>query len=338
MYKTVKELHIEIEQRLQQITSNRYGSIPPEFYDMMLNRTAIKYIQSKSNRKTNYKGEGLEDSKKRVDDFQSLKRETNWLPIICNHNETDRGFIVLPSNYLKFISSTSKLQYFKNIEVQTVDSNDTSKFKNVFYKILDISELEDFDTNLKNVVSELQTLFEDNVELPKYLIEKVYDILNDKTDDIHYDVYWEHFLDRYYEKKIIITSNKKMSGSGVYNYTDMCLHPIDSNEDFIYSENDLVASENVRATLNDFYGNRNRHKNPITELVNDKLYVYQGKDFCVSFIKVTYLKKPRLFSSLLDQMSDMTITPEFIDMVVSDILLILKDNTFNLVKQQQNIE
>lgn len=61
MYKTVKELHIEIEQRLQQITSNRYGSIPPEFYDMMLNRTAIKYIQSKSNRKTNYKGEGLED-------------------------------------------------------------------------------------------------------------------------------------------------------------------------------------------------------------------------------------------------------------------------------------
>ena len=72
MYETVKELHIEIEQRIQQITSNRHRSIAPQFIDMMLNRAAVKYIQTKSNRKTNYKGEGLEDSKKRVDDIQSL--------------------------------------------------------------------------------------------------------------------------------------------------------------------------------------------------------------------------------------------------------------------------
>ena len=40
---------------------------------MMLNRAAVKYIQTKSNRKTNYKGEGLEDSKKRVDDCLFLQ-------------------------------------------------------------------------------------------------------------------------------------------------------------------------------------------------------------------------------------------------------------------------
>ena len=61
-------------------------------------------------------------------------------------------------------------------------------------------------------------------------------------------------------------------------------------------------------------------------------------DMIKEYIKITYIKKPRLFSYDLDQMSDMTITPEFVDMVVSDILLILKDNTFNLVKQQTNIE
>ena len=90
MYETVKELHIEIEQRIQQITSNRHRSIAPQFIDMMLNRAAVKYIQTKSNRKTNYKGEGLEDSKKRVDDIQSLTDKlTKEIENIVSDKETE---------------------------------------------------------------------------------------------------------------------------------------------------------------------------------------------------------------------------------------------------------
>jgi len=37
-------------------------------------------------------------------------------------------------------------------------------------------------------------------------------------------------------------------------------------------------------------------------------------------------------------MSDLTITPGFMDLVVSEMLLILKDNSYNVVKQQSNIE
>ena len=106
MYETVKELHIEIEQRIQQITSNRHRSIAPQFIDMMLNRAAVKYIQTKSNRKTNYKGEGLEDSKKRVDDIQSLKRETPWLKLKRDKQDTDYPNMVkldLLRIYMRFI-------------------------------------------------------------------------------------------------------------------------------------------------------------------------------------------------------------------------------------------
>lgn len=350
MYETIRELHIEIEQRIQQITSNRYGNIPPQFYDMMLNRTAIKYIQSKSNRKTNYKAEGLEDSMKRVEDFQSLKRETAWLPVIKYDNDPERGFVIVPSNYLKLISSTSKLQFKKNISESTCDEND-NRFKNVYYKVCDIELVTD-ETNAttKQIcgidITELYDTFEDNVELPKYAIELIYNKLNDNTNGIHYDVYYEYWNDRYYPQKFIIAANNNPEDLTDFdNYTNECfialmdtLDPTKVNPNFKYSENDLIASENVRTTLNDFYGNRNRHLNPITELINDKLYVYQGKDFCVSEIKITYLKKPQLFSLDLEQMSDMTVTPEFVDMVVSDILLILKDNTFNYVKQQTNIE
>lgn len=348
MYETIKELHIEIEQRIQQITSNRYGSMPPQFYDMMLNRTAIKYIQSKSNRKTNYKGEGLEDSMKRVEDFQSLKRETAWLPVIKYDNDSERGFVLIPSNYLKLISSTSKLQFKRNISESTSNKTD-NRFKNVYYKICGIDDVTVDDINTKQIcgidVTSLYTTFEDDVEFPKYAIELIYDKLNDNTNGIHYEVYYEYWNDRYYSKEFIITTNNPENPTGFLNYTDECFialmdesNPPQIYPDFKYSENDLIASENIRAALNNPYSKKNRHLNPITELINDKLYIYQGRDFCVSEIKITYIKKPRLFSYDLNQMSDMTVTPEFVDMVVSDILLILKDNTFNLVKQQTNIE
>ena len=40
----------------------------------------------------------------------------------------------------------------------------------------------------------------------------------------------------------------------------------------------------------------------------------------------------------INQMSDMEVTPDFIDSVVSDILLVLKDDSFSAVKQQSNLE
>ena len=140
MYETVKELHIEIEQRIQQITSNRHRSIAPQFIDMMLNRAAVKYIQTKSNRKTNYKGEGLEDSKKRVDDIQSLKRETPWLKLKRDKQDADypnRAFVILPGDYLKLISSTSRLTYGKARLVENLhEVYPDDEVKNLMDKLL----------------------------------------------------------------------------------------------------------------------------------------------------------------------------------------------------------
>ena len=200
MYETIKELHIEIEQRIQQITSNRYGSMPPQFYDMMLNRTAIKYIQSKSNRKTNYKGEGLEDSMKRVEDFQSLKRETDWLPVIKDDDDSERGFVLLPSNYLKFITSTSKLQFEKNIS-KTIKTETDDDFKNTYYivsgslskqdiaeskrSVTDLVDMVITDDEESDIYAEIDLLFQTfstSVDLPKYVIEYIHDLFNVKLE------------------------------------------------------------------------------------------------------------------------------------------------------------
>mgnify|MGYP006965466875 FL=1 len=68
------------------------------------------------------------------------------------------------------------------------------------------------------------------------------------------------------------------------------------------------------------------------------MFIYYGDDFCVDAVKISYIKKPRLFNIDINQMSDMEVTPDFIDSVVSDILLVLKDNSFSAVKQQSNLE
>ena len=60
--------------------------------------------------------------------------------------------------------------------------------------------------------------------------------------------------------------------------------------------------------------------------------------FSVDAVKISYIKKPRLFNIDINQMSDMEVTPDFIDSVVSDILLVLKDDSFSAVKQQSNLE
>ena len=58
----------------------------------------------------------------------------------------------------------------------------------------------------------------------------------------------------------------------------------------------------------------------------------------IDAVKISYIKKPRLFNIDINQMSDMEVTPDFIDSVVSDILLVLKDDSFSAVKQQSNLE
>lgn len=358
MYETVKELHIEIEQQIQQITSNRHRSIAPQFIDMMLNRAAVKYIQTKSNRKTNYKGEGLEDSKKRVDDIQSLKRETPWLKLKRDKQDADypnRAFVILPGDYLKLISSTSRLTYGKARLVENLhEVYPDDEVKNLYYHLIDLSKiaLTGDEFNGQIIVNGNEIDISDILSLYDSDSNKIdlYEIAGLTCDRLRqalsngYNVYWENLIGRYYKDCIIITSNAKDEIALKVNDTDIPVITYNTTYDeFVnvgnkFSENDLIATENIRATLNNFYGNKNRHLNPISELVDDRLFVYYGDDFCVDAVKISYIKKPRLFNIDINQMSDMEVTPDFIDSVVSDILLVLKDDSFSAVKQQSNLE
>lgn len=348
MYNTIKELHIEIEQRIQQITSNRHRSIPPQFIDMVLNRTALKYIQIKSNRKVNYKQEGFEDSQKRVDDLQSLKTETKWLSVIKDEDSNNRGYVILPADYLKLITSRSKVVYSKPFYDKKldnfVDTNKTISFlnlKDVITKdevIISIDSLDNiYECDISDILSALKlSTFEnpDLYEVSNLIIDKVKTITKGAIIP-----YWEEYCNNVAKNCLIFDTTISCDNVEIKTKSHSCkIHDIVDGTIISVAENDLVPTENIYSILTNHYANKNRHLNPITDILDDKLYVYFGDCFAVNAIKLSYICKPKSFNLACNQMSDLEITTEFMDMVVSDILLILKDNSYNAVKQQFNLE
>lgn len=348
MYNTIKELHIEIEQRIQQITSNRHRSIPPQFIDMVLNRTALKYIQTRTNRKVNYKQEGFEDSQKRVDDLQSLKTETKWLPIIKDEESDNRGFVILPADYLKLITSCSKVVYskpFYNKNINTFESTTKTIYildlksvisKQSFSIVINYLGVE-YPCDISDILSALDlTNYEDPdlYEISNLIIDKVRNVTKGQVVP-----YWEEYYNIIAKDCLIFDTETVCDGFELHQESINCkIHELAEGMIISVAENDLVSTEEVYGLLNNFYSSRNRHLNPITDIVNGTLNVYYDENFIVNSIKLSYIRKPRSFNLALNQMSDLEITPEFMDMVVSDILLILKDNSFNYVKQQSNFE
>ena len=351
MYSSVKQLHIEIEQRIQQITSNRHRSIAPQFYDMVLNTTAISYIHSILSNKTNYKREGLDESSKRLDDLRTLKRKTGFKPVIVESNNNSK-YVYIPADCLQVINSNSKVKYDK-FDIEQYGLMQV----NLYSSILDFSKLnfENVNNCNKLVLKIGNTIYDitDLLQFIQYDEDKgdTFEFINLLVDRLrfnNYNAYLNKFDNKVYNQGIYIlfddalisvslnaydnTSKSIDLGIVVKNNTRVIdiINPI---ENTTIRQNDLIPTELISDTFNNYYLNKNRHLNPITEVVNDRLNVYTDKTFIIDSVDISYIKKPILFNSELNQMSDMTITPEFLDDVVSNILLILKDDSFQYVKQ-----
>lgn len=358
MYSTIKELHVDIEQRISQITSNRHRSIAPQWIDMVLNRCAIRYIQQKGNPKTNYKREGFEESQKRVDDFKSLKKDTGYIQLSVD-NSNKKGYVLFPDDYLIMLSSNSLIKYSK----LNLDEYKKTESKSIVGTILDFSTLQlnnsntwiDASINIHGAINktiyitDLLPLIQDS-ENESDIFEFI-NILIDIFRDNGIDARWEYFDDKYNKQSLFVSSNVgDISVSIVFNDENGPTESGITNKEFninsnifinkgdLEVENDLIATEEINNIFNNYYLNRNRHKNPIAEVIKDRLYIYFGDNFIPTSTRISYIKKPKLFNYELNRMSDLEITPDFIDLVVSDLLLVLKDESYNAVKQQSNFE
>lgn len=103
---TAQEVHIELDLGLQRINSFDTSELLPQEKDWFINNEVLKFIKQRTNPKSNIKGQGFEDTIKRLEDIKDLITYKT-LPVI--DIDGTKGQIIFPPDYLDYISSSGLL-------------------------------------------------------------------------------------------------------------------------------------------------------------------------------------------------------------------------------------
>lgn len=342
MYSTVPACHIAIDAKLQLLNSNRKISIHPEQYDMALNEAIRQIINQRQSAKLNSKQEGFEQSIKRYDDLQSLKKVAQ----LNVFNNGFKYFSYLPSDYLSYDLLVGNLKYNRN-GIRT-----TYVPKTLYYTVCNfsnVSTLSNISFNINGNTTVNATSFGNIVKSSKSLFYFYNTFKEYIKSEYNIDCYYENFNDRYYKNSLIFVTTdftKRVTScsligvittvnSNVLNtlaVADDCEHLLKNNIKF-----DLLSSLNEAIKSNDYYMNKNLHINPSATILGDSIYINKHPNFIVHSLKLEYIKQPRLINSTLNQMSDFEVTDEVIDKAVANISLIIKDETYQFLQQKEQL-
>ena len=268
MYSSVKQLHIEIEQRIQQITSNRHRSIAPQFYDMVLNTTAISYIHSILSNKTNYKREGLDESSKRLDDLRTLKRKTGFKPVIVESNNNSKvkyDKFNIEQYGLMQVNQYSSILDFSKLNFENVNNCNklVLKIGSTTYDITDLLQFIQYD--------------EDKGDTFEFI-----NLLVDRLRFNNYNAYLNKFDNKVYNQGIYILFDDTLTSVSLNAYDNTSksidlgiivknnirvIDIINPIENTTIRQNDLIPTELISDTFNNYYLNKNIQK---LVKINDK--------------------------------------------------------------------
>ena len=346
MYSTPQQCHIAIDYELQQINSNRKQSIDPAYYDMALNEGVLQFIETRSSNKSNLKHEGFEESQKRYDDLKDLKRQVS-LSCIVDSEYYQRGYIILPSDYLKYTSSEVIITYNKQgfgipITIEKSSSimvYDLSKIVYPFpitstFKIgTGVAQID--ITNLIRLVKSTRGKF--------YAINVILDSLRKQG----YDAYYETFNGEYKHEMLYIVSKLGVDLGTPLTITGLIGVSRTINS-LVYSSTDkqtitnqssveLLPTSGVRDVLNNYHSSRNRHSNPVADIIEDHLNIYHNSNFLPLTTILTYIKRPRLIDINSNTMCEITVPQEVIKLAVLHLKGILKDEGYNISANEKII-
>jgi len=337
---TAKEVHVYIEHNIQNIASNRKQSINPHFIDMILNNAVLEYIGSKFPDKQSNKD--IESTLKRYSDFNVLKvSASRFLEVGTGVREV--VLTKIPSDCLKiqyavcnykrpYVSSdkTSKPKFTANLTINkenTIPTNLSISFSYIDDSGLTISKTISFD----DVVSSIQTksgIF--------YLYDSMLDRLRNlggldcefkSLNTLGKDVICIELPLGY----TLVSFTCNTNFISITQSTDLvpCVNYIKSRTSSI----SILSGFECQVALDDYYGSKNLHLNPIAELSNGNFMIYHT-DFIPSKVEISYIKKPKLFNIESGQIPEIDISKDFLDFAIKELLLILNSPNFERVVNQ----
>lgn len=334
MYSTVKQCHVAIDYELQQINSNRKQAIDPHYYDIALNEAVLQFIETRSSSKQNIKREGFEESQKRYDDLKDLKRQ---IGLACRKGDASinnyKAFAILPGDYLKMIPSEVAIAYNKQgITPTLTDTTNTVKLYNlnqITYPFTGSIKV-GIGSKQVDITNYIQTVKTDNGKF--YAINIIVDTLR----QLGYNVFYEDYDGTYLHNTLFIdTPNIPITG---INYTTLSTTVQSITNSFTrHTSLELVSTSDVRTILDNYHASRNRHNNPICELIGDRLNVYYNANFVPVSVVFNYIKKPRLIDYISNTMCEITVPQEVIKLAVLHLKGILKDEGYNISANEKII-
>lgn len=338
MYNTPKECHIAIDQRLQQLNSNRKLVLSPEEKDMRLNEAVIQFVRNVCNKKSNSKLEGYEDTQKRYDDIQELMR-TKTLPVYIN--DSDTVISPTPWDYFELVNDRSILKYDCNgVSYGTAVADNTTAVvlrfptdtvsTSTYYAAFTISlTILGVPTIIYSSVAQGLPAFKSG-DSKFTIINNVLEILNTAGT---FEVYWEYYLDHYEKNSFIIIPSIAVTG-GSLTYTNIPggtvtvatttylynTYPTITWGTTIKKSNELVSHEDVYDMLNNYYYAKNRHLKPLSNIQRGFIKVFHDSTFIIKEVEIDYIKIPRLINYRLNLMCELSNMEEIIAIAVETIL------------------
>lgn len=358
---TAKEMHIELDVRLQHINSNRKDTLRSEIKDVIINQSILEVVDSRLPSKYSSDKKGLEDNTVLYEDLKELTKRASLstyvdsnvsdsvycvLPVDYYHLKNDRSTVAYNCNGITFPSTTNTTEQYY---VLSFPDDNTSGAKYASFTIKYNGVLGTIYSYTSHTLYTKEAKFQIVNEVLDY-VNKIQTISNGAGSSATFEAYWEYFDNLFYQDSFIfrvITAAASMS-TAILTYTGYAGSATALSTytrpyyNYSYSttntySNRLVPTDAVYNMNEDYYG-KTWHTSPLSVLDLQRLRVYHNDNFIVRYILIEYIKRPRFINVSMNISSDLNIKmqKEVLDVAARKAASMINDPAYkNYIMENQ---
>jgi len=356
----VQEMHLAIQQGVDKINSLQADLLLSEEIDIELNKSMIRFINTKYGKNNKYR-KGFEESQKRIDDLRSLVREYRGL-VTFKETLGTKFFIdsfTLPSDYLYLVNTLTNSTINEDCSSTEYFLSDPDPV--IYFTI----PLDTFVFNNNTSVPHSIIMYEDktNTALGAAIVWEntnsytypadINAVREDILDNpgIGFDIYWEQYGDLNFQGQFIVIPNTNTHpwvewDASVGTVTELV--NVDANGNQLQSKvarysaaflnnrraiinntgvkevtakSTFVQQDDIFTLLTDPF-NTTKYTDPLYTIRGNALDIYTSDIFIIDSVKITYVRKPAKISLSLGVSCELPehCHQEIVDMTVSSIL------------------
>tara|TARA_R110002051_G_scaffold52237_8_gene99385 strand:- start:21 stop:1154 length:1134 start_codon:yes stop_codon:yes gene_type:complete len=356
----VQEMHLAIQQGVDKINSLQADLLLSQEIDIELNKSQMRFINTKYGRNNKYR-KGFEESQKRIDDLRSLVREYEDL-VTFKETLGVKFFIdsfTLPSDYLYLVNTLTRS--YINDDCQKIEYILSDPDPILYFTI----SLDSFVCDNNTSIAKSIIMYEDKTNLSlgaavvwqntnNYIFpQDINGVREDILDNpgVGFQIYWEQYGDLTFPGKFIVIPNPNthswiewdasagtvtelvnVDGSGSQLQSQIPLYSaaflnnrrvaidIDRTKE-VTSKSTFVQQDDIFTLLTDPF-NTTKYTDPLYTIRGNALDIYTSDIFIIRTVKITYVRKPSMISLSLGVSCELPdhCHQEIVDMTVSSIL------------------